>query len=63
MPVTTKANRKLLTCAALLAVVPAALCIPDPRPAPDAATPRMDRPIGGIMLTEVNAEGVRVVVD
>lgn len=59
MPATSRPNRKLLSVTVLLAVLPAAICVPGLPPAPDDATPRAD---SGLM-TEVNSDGVRVIVD
>ena len=59
MPATSRPNRKLLSVTVLLAVLPAAICVPGLPPAP----------AGGLVhaqlreLTEVNSEGVRVIVD
>lgn len=59
MPATSRPNRKLLSVTVLLAVLPAAICVPGLPPAPDSA----DRYIDSALLTEVNSEGVRVIVD
>ena len=59
MSASSTSNRKLLSLTVLLAVLPVAICIPDLRPAPDDAAPRAE----SILMTEVNADGVRVIVD
>ena len=59
MPATSRPNRKLLSVTVLLAVLPAAIYVPALPPPPDAP----DRYIDSALLTEVNSEGVRVIVD
>lgn len=58
-PVTPAPHRKLLSVTVLLAVLPAAICVPGGQPAPNSA----DQHVDSAMLTEINADGVRVIVD
>ncbi len=57
--IAARGHCRLICCTVLLAILPAALWVPTPPPGPDASTPQMT----GALMTEVNSDGVRVIVD